>query len=34
MLMNVRVFISRKEIADLRGELDEERLKRVALQVI
>lgn len=26
-------FISRKEIAELRGELDEERLKRVALQV-
>lgn len=26
-------FISRKEIAELRGELDEEKLKRMALQV-
>ncbi len=31
--MCVCVFISRKEIAELRGELDEERLKRMALQV-
>lgn len=27
------VFVSRREIAELRGELDEERMKRVALQV-
>lgn len=29
----VCVFICRKEMAALRGDLDEERLKRVALQV-
>lgn len=29
----VCVFVSRREIAELRGELDEERMKRVALQV-
>lgn len=29
----VCVFISRKEIVELRGKLDEERLKREALQV-